>query len=207
METAPVTFVHYIDPEDETRARFYALLARLYGRGPDAALLSALGSSPLWPDDDVSGLGAAWNQLILASRAMDPDVAAQEYTDLFIGVGKSPVNLHASHWISGFMMERPLAQLRTSLAELGLARRPGADLLEDQLSALCETMRMLIAGDRERRPAPVAVQRQFFERHIAPWVFDCCNAIRESPLANYYRRVGQFTTVLMTVERDSLVIA
>jgi TorA maturation chaperone TorD len=207
METAPVTFVHYIDPEDETRARFYALLARLYGRGPDAALLSALGSSPLWPDDDVSGLGAAWNQLILASRATDPDVAAQEYTDLFIGVGKSPVNLHASHWISGFMMERPLAQLRTSLAELGLARRPGADLLEDQLSALCETMRMLIAGDRERRPTPVAIQRQFFERHIAPWVFDCCDAIRESPLANYYRRVGQFTGVLMTVERDSLVIA
>jgi len=207
METAPVQLVHHIDPEDETRARFYALLARLYSSGPDAALLSALGSSPAWPDADGSGLGSAWNHLILASRAMDADAAAQEYTDLFIGVGKSPLNLHASHWISGFMMERPLAQLRTALAELGLARRPGATVLEDQLSALCETMRILIAGDGERRPEPVAVQRQFFEGQIAPWVFDCCNAICESPLANYYRCVGQFTIALMTVERDSLVIA
>ena len=45
---------------------------------------------------------------------------AQEYADLFIGVGKCEVNLHASHWLTGFMMEKPLADLRTVLASLGL---------------------------------------------------------------------------------------
>jgi TorA maturation chaperone TorD len=208
MESARITLVHRIEPEDETRARFYALLGRLYARGPDAPLLAALAGSPAWPDHGGDGgLGAAWNKLILASRAMDADAAAQEFTEMFIGVGKSPVNLHASHWIAGFMMEKPLAELRGSLAELGLARRPGADVLEDQLAALCETMRILIAGEGEREPATVAVQRAFFERHIASWVFDCCNAIRDCPLANYYRRVAEFTIVLMTVERDSLAIA
>lgn len=199
--------VHRIEPEDETRARFYALLARLYGRAPDALLLSALGASAAWPEDVEGGLGTAWNHLILASCAMDADAATQEYTDLFIGVGKSPVNLHASHWVTGFMMEKPLAELRTSLRELGLARRAGADLLEDHLAALCETMRILIAGEGERPPVPIAVQRAFFERHIAPWVFDCCNAIRACPLANYYLRVGEFSAILMAIERDSLAIA
>ena len=123
-----------------------------------------------------------------------------------IGVGKSQVNLHASHWLTGFMMERPLALLRTDLAELHLARRPGATLLEDQLGALCETMRILVAGEGERKPAPIDVQRAWFERHIAPWVFDCCNAICECPLANYYRRVAELTRLFMAVERDSLAI-
>ena len=68
-------------------------------------------------------IGAAWNRLILASRAMDAEAAEQEYTDLFVGVGKSPVNLHASHWLTGFMMERPLAQLRADLARAGTGPR------------------------------------------------------------------------------------
>ena len=52
-----------------------------------------------------------------------PTRPLQEYTDLFIGVGKSEVNLHGSHWLSGFMMDKPLAELRGDLTELGLERR------------------------------------------------------------------------------------
>ncbi len=206
MEAAPIKLTHRLEPEDEARAQFYALFARLYSAGPDAALLAAIGGSEPWPESADNPLASAWNTLILASRAMDPEAADQEYTDVFIGVGKSPVNLHGSHWLTGFMMERPLAQLRADLGELGLARRPGSSLLEDQLGALCETMRILVAGDGERRPAPIDVQRAWFESHIAPWVFDCCDAILECPLANYYRRVAELTSLFMAVERDSLAI-
>src|SRR2546423_1264434 len=79
------------------------------------------------------------------------------------------------------------------LAVLGLARRNGVTLVEDHLAALCETMRILIAGQNDRRPASVDQQRAFFERHIASWIFDCCNAIQHCPVANYYRKVAQFT--------------
>jgi TorA maturation chaperone TorD len=195
-----------IAPEDEARARFYAVLARLYAGGPDASLLAALGGSEPWPAEGDNPLASAWNKLILASTTMDADAAAQEYTDLFIGVGRSNVDLHASHWVTEATSERPLVAVRSDLARLGIARRAGSVLYEDHLSVLCETMRMLVAGNGERQPMPITVQRAFFDRHIAPWVFDCCDAIHECPLANYYLRVGQFSSLYMAVERDSLAI-
>ena len=80
----------------------------------------------------------------------------------------------------------------------------GEQVFEDHLSALCESMRLLIAGDVERRSAPVDVQRNFFQKQLYPWVFDCCAAIEQSSIANYYRRVAEFGTLFMAVERDSL---
>ncbi len=105
---------------------------------------------------------------------MDGDAIVEEYNNLFVGVGKCEVNLHASHWLTGFMMEKPLVELRTALADLGLGRQAGVTMLEDHLAALCETMRILIAGTEARAPASIAAQRAFFERQIAPWVFPCC---------------------------------
>jgi len=195
-----------LTPEDEARAQIYALLSRLYASGPDAALLSALGRSEPWADADAHPLAAAWNTLVLASGAMDAGAAAQEYTDLFVGVGKSEVDLHASHWLTAPAIERPLVAVRADLARLGLARRERVTLYEDHLSVLCETMRMLVAGDGERAPSALDVQRAFFDRHLAPWVFACCGAISVCPLANYYRRVAELTSLYMAVERDSLAI-
>ena len=193
-------------PEDEARAEFYALLASLYGAPPSPGLLAVLGASEPWPDEGDNPLASAWNALVLASRAMDAEAAEQEYTDLFIGVGKCEVNPHASHWLTGFMMEKPLASLRSELAALSLARQPGVTILEDHLAALFETMRVLITGAGSAPPAPIATQRGFFERQIGPWVFDCCTAIANSPVANYYLRVAQFSTLFLAVERDSLAI-
>ncbi|HEX8739229.1 MAG TPA: molecular chaperone TorD family protein [Casimicrobiaceae bacterium] len=195
---------HVLTPEDRSRSDLYALLARLYADGPDRALLASIAGAPRI--DDSSELAVAWNRLADASLAADCVMAMQEYTDLFVGVGKSEVNLHASFWLSGFTMERPLAQLRSELAVLGLARREGVSMLEDHLSALCESMRLLIAGDAERQPATLAIQRVFFERNLAPWVFDCCIAIGDSPIANYYRGVAEWTRAFMTVEREALAM-
>ena len=206
MAISTVTLQNAVAPEDAARAELYALLARLLAAPPDAPLLALVGASDLWPDADVQPLAAAWNKLVLASRAMDAEAAEQEYTELFIGVGKSEVNLHGSHWLSGFMMEKPLAELRTQLAELGLARQPGVTTLEDNLGALCETMRILVAGGPGHRPAPVSIQRAFFERYIAPWAQECCNAICNCPVANYYVRVAELGSLFLAVERDSFAI-
>jgi TorA maturation chaperone TorD len=205
MSEAAITLHHRLEPEDQARADFYALLARLYAAGPDAPLLAAIAAAPpldaaaVASDDDGSGsqLAAAWDRLRAASAAMDPDAATQEYVDVY---------LHGSHWLTGFMMEKPLAELRADLAALGLARRPEVTMLEDHLSALCETMRILIGGQGERRPAPVPEQRRFFEARIAPWANDCCAAIENCPLANYYRRVAEFTRFFMAIERDALAM-
>ena len=205
-EASFVAMPHPLAAEDRVRADLYALMSRLFAAAPDREFLSVLGAAPELPDDADSPLAAPYNALLQASRAMDADAAEQEYTDLFIGVGKSEVNLHASHWQSGFMMDKPLAELRGELAELGIERHERTDLLEDHLAAVAETMRLLVAGGAGRAPSPIAVQRRFFDRWIASWAFDCCNAITACPLANYYRRASEFSGAFLAIERDSLAM-
>ncbi len=215
MHSATVTFAHRIEPEDQARADFYALLARLFADAPDRALLAAIaGAPPLDPATILDAesalpserLAAAWDALRAASAAMDAEAAKLEYDTLFIGVGPSEINLHASHWLTGFMMEKPLADVRAELARLGIGREPSANLVEDHLSPLCEVMRVLISGLDERAPASVSDQRAFFDRFIAPWTPKCCSAISQHSLCNYYRRVGQFTEAFLAIERDALAL-
>jgi TorA maturation chaperone TorD len=206
MEASTLTFVHPIEAEDRARANFYAVLSALFADAPNPSLLRAIAEAESLPDAEAGTLPHAWNRLIDACRAMDPAAAQQEYWDLFVGTGKCEVNLHASHWRAGYMMEKPLVELRDDLVRLGVARRPDSAMLEDHLSALCETMRLLIEGKGSRPPLPPAEQRAFFERHLASWIGDLCTALRQSPLANFYRPVGEFTELFMAIERDSLAI-
>jgi TorA maturation chaperone TorD len=205
MTGQPITVQPQLAPEDQARAEFYALLGRLFSAAPDAAVLAALGASETWPDEGGDPLADAWNRLVLASRAMDAEAAEQEHTDLFVGVGKAECNLHASYWMRD-AAEPPLAAIRGEFAGLGLARRHGSALYEDHLAALFETMRILICGADGRPPTPIAVQRDFFNRWIGPWALDCCAAVTQSQIANYYRCVAQFTCLFLAVERDSLAI-
>ena len=198
-----------LEPEDEARADFYALLARLYASAPDAPLLAAIAAAvPLAPDivsGDANGIASAWESLRAASALADPTAAADEFQTLFVGVGKSEVSLYASHYL-GPQSGRPLAQIRATLAALGLARRAENSEFEDHLSVELETMRMLVAGDADRPPAPIPEQRAFCERYLLPWVFDCCIAISQCPLANYYIQVASFTRCFMALERDSFAV-
>jgi TorA maturation chaperone TorD len=195
--------------EDQARADFYALLARLYAAAPDAVLLSSIAACDELPADPASeegrALADAWRRLIAASTAMDPAAAADEYQNLFVGVGKSEVSVHGSAYVKSPGTSL-LIEVRASLAKLGLARQTGVNVYEDHLATVFETMRALITGAGQGEPFAFAEQREFFESHVKPWVFNCCTAIQKSPVANYYRRVAEFTQVFMAIERDSFAI-
>ena len=213
MSESPVALARRLEPEDQARADFYALLARLFADVPDAPLLAAIASAaPLTPvaqpDDDAdvaTALAVAWRALIGASATIGLEGAVEEFQALFVGVGRSDVSLYASHYL-GPQSGRPLAELRKALAALGLARRPESSEYEDHLAVLLETMRLLVAGDAERGPAEISVQRAFFASHMMSWTIDCCAAIEQSAIANYYRRVAQFARCFLTLERDSLAM-
>jgi TorA maturation chaperone TorD len=210
MFEAPVTLRDAVLPEDQARGDFYALLARLFATAPDAILLAAIANAaPLVPDasvgEGVPDLVAAWDALRAASNTLDPAAAADEHQTLFVGVGRSAVSPHASHYLAP-QSGRPLAEIRAALARLGLARRPGTSEYEDHLAVLLETMRFLAVGDAATPAAPIAEQRAFFERYVAPWVFECCVAIEFCPIANYYRQVAQFTRYFLALERDSFAV-
>jgi TorA maturation chaperone TorD len=211
MSDAAATVRRALEPEDQARAEFYALFARLFADAPDASLLRAIADAPpLAPaaradDGGGNGLAGAWDDLRAASAAIAPEAVREEFQTLFVGVGRSEVSLYASHYI-GPQSGRPLAELRASLARLGLARRPESNEFEDHLSLVLETMRMLVAGDGDRPPAALGEQKSFFDRHLLPWTTDCCTAISMNSVANYYRRVAECTQCFVGLERDSLAL-
>jgi len=201
-----------LEPEDQARADFYALLARLFAEPPDAVLLGAIARAPALTPATHAGdgegeatLAGAWDALRAASAAVDLETARDEFQTLFVGVGRSEVSLYASHYLAP-QSGRPLAELRATLSRLGLGRRPESSEFEDHLSPVLETMRMLVAGDGERRPAAIDVQRAFFDAHVLTWVFECCTAISVNSIANYYRRVAKFVECFLALERDSFAL-
>ena len=185
--------------EETARAEIYGLLARLWYAPPDAALLSALQLAPTEAPSAGAFLEEPWRLVVGAARAAEEGAIAQEYDALFGGIGKPEVYLYASHYLSGFLNEKPLARLRTTLAELGLARAEAMSETEDHIAYLCEVMRYLIAGG-DVEVANLTQQRTFFLAQLQPWAEALCDAVAAHPKARFYRALAEFTRAFFSVE-------
>ena len=115
--------------------------------------------------------------------------------------------LYGSFYLAGFLNEKPLAQLRDELTKMGLARSGDSHETEDHISALCDVMRFLIAGDHDRLPAALSVQRDFFQRHINSWNTQLCAAVIAATQTYFYKHVAQFTREFFAIENESFDIA
>ena len=188
--------------EDQARADLYALLARLLLAAPDAGLLDALSTAdPIVSAGVEPALERAWEVLALASGVMDPDAVHEEFDALFISVGTPPLNPYGSRYLSGYLNDSPLAELRGELARLGIRRMRGVGEFEDHLGALCETMRVLVM-----RRTPLARQQRFFEAHIAPWYGKCLLDFERAADARFYRVVAAFAAAFLTIEAQAFAV-
>ena len=199
-----------ISPEDEDRAGFYGLIANLLANPPRPALLDSLADAEaLDPARDMpegEALARAWNTLRDAARESDAGAIADEWRVLFTAPGKPAVVMHASWYLTGFMMEKPLAALRDEIAVLGLARHDDCGEPEDHLAALCDVMRALLT-DVQRAPAERSrAQERFFNRHLRPWAITCCSALQNADGARFYKAVGAFAGAFLALEMRMLEI-
>jgi TorA maturation chaperone TorD len=193
-----------LHPEEQARADLYSLIARLLFAAPDAAMLAELaGAAAIAAGHGGHPLDLAWDQLVSAAHVMDADAVREEFDQLFISSATPRLDPYASRYLTGFLNEQPLAALRTELARLRLARAPGVGEMEDHLGALCETMRLLIAGGQGSRRQPLQRQKQFFETHIAPWYGRCLDDLRAAEGANFYRLVADFAQAFFAVEAEA----
>ncbi len=191
-----------ISMEDEARVRFYSLIAHLFVSAPPPALLAALAAADPLPTLQLGNqLEQAWENLTAAAGLIPPEVIQEEFDALFVGVGNPRINPHASLYLSGFLMEKPLAALRDDMAQLGLERQAGRLETEDHLSGLCEAMRLLISGEQGVVRQPEAQQRIFFEKHMVSWCGRCMEDIRQVEQANFYRCVADFTQAFIEMEQ------
>ena len=133
------------------------------------------------------------------TRSMSDQAIKDEYDALFGGVGKPEVYLYGSHYLSGFLNEKPLARLRTELQSLGLERSDVMSDTEDHFAYLCEVMRYLIAGE-DVSVANLTRQREFFSTHIQPWVSLMCDDIQNNNKAKFYAALAELIRAFMGVE-------
>jgi TorA maturation chaperone TorD len=185
--------------EEVARAEVYGLLALLYYAPPHPELLSGLRVAVTDAPAAGAFLEAPWRTLVGVARTMDDQEIVDEYEALFGGVGKPEVYLFGSHYLSGYLNEKPLSRLRDDLAALGLARGEQMPETEDHLAFLCEVMRYLIAGD-DVAVANLTRQRDFFSAHLQPWVNALCDATASHPRARFYAALGEFTRAFASVE-------
>ena len=185
-------------PEDADRAGFYALIAHLLAQPPAAETLAALAEAPALEADpalpEAVALAQAWAQLRERAAQMDAAAVWAEWSALFTGTGRPELLPYASFYLTGFMMEKPLAVLRDDLAMLGLAREAGSGEPEDHLAGICAAMRLLVDG------GDLAEQQRFFVRHLQPWEAACCGAMSSHALARFYAALADFAHAFFTLE-------
>lgn len=185
--------------EETARAEVYGLLAALLYAAPSADLHDRLRVAVTEAPAAGALLESSWGELVAAAREQSLDDIRREYDALFGGVGKPEVYLFGSHYLSGFLNEKPLAALRTDLANLGLARDGAMSETEDHAAYLCEVMRYLIAGD-DVEVANLTRQQVFFTRHVQPWFPMMCEAVMRHPKARFYRTLCGFAQSFISVE-------
>ena len=185
--------------EEIARAEVYGLLAQLYQAPPAPELLANLRVAATEAPVAGAFLEEPFRQLVGAARACSDDAVADEFEALFGGVGKPEVWAYGSHYLSGFLNDKPLVRLRSDLAALGLGRDESRAETEDHIAYLCEVMRYLIAGD-DVAVANLTQQQRFFATHLQPWADRLCDDLAAHPAARFYRAVAQFTRAFMSVE-------
>jgi TorA maturation chaperone TorD len=185
--------------EETARAELYGLLAALYYAPPTPELLAQLRVAATEAPAAGGFLEEPWRALVGAARELADEAIAREYDALFGGVGKPEVYLFGSHFLSGFLNEKPLAKLRSMLAGLGLERDESMPETEDHFAYLCEVMRYLIAGE-DVTVANLTRQKEFFGTHVQPWAAQMCDALGQHPKAKFYAFLAEFTRAFLTVE-------
>lgn len=188
-----------LDDVDAARMKTYALLAALLARAPGAPLLRQVAALT----GDASPLGMAVIGLAEAAGRTTAERVSREYFDLFVGLGRGELLPYGSYYLTGFLHERPLARLRADLAQLGIERADSNPEPEDHAATLCEVMAGLIAGTFA---ADADAERQFFGKHIEPWLERMFEDLVRAEHADFYRPVGVLGRVFMAIERDAFAL-
>jgi TorA maturation chaperone TorD len=185
--------------EETARSELYGLLALIYYAQPATELIAQLRAAVTEAPAAGAFLEEPWRALVGIARSLTDEAIQDEYESLFGGMGKPEVYLYGSHYLSGFLNEKPLAKLRTALASLGLDRDDKMSETEDHIAYLCEVMRYLIAGD-DVTVANLTQQRTFFTQQIQSWVMTLCDELQKHPKARFYAAVAELTRAFMSVE-------
>lgn len=189
-----------IEPTDAARGDQYRFLASLLAAAPSAELLAGIARL----HGDETPVGQTISALARHAAGTTHAQVEREFFELFIGVGRGELLPYASFYLTGFLNERPLAQVRADLAALGVARASGRFEPEDHIALLFEVMADMAQGHLD---APAQRQGAFFAQHIAPWAGQFFDDLAIAPSAKFYQPVAELGRLLVDIEMRAFALA
>ena len=180
--------------EEVARAGVYGLIGALLAAAPDSAVFDLLEAVTASPNDT----DLPWQEIKTAAANADSDAVVDEYHALFIGIGRGELLPYASTYLTGFLQEQPLADVRKDLARLGFARQAGVHEPEDHAGALCQVMAALVASPEE---FSFDDQHVFFSQHIGPWMGEFFSDLAAAEQADFYQSVARFGLAFIEIEK------
>lgn len=195
MAVTMTSTVSEIAEEDLLRAQLYQMLSHLLGNPPTKQDLSNLAAM----NGDSSPLGEAIASLSKIASRTDVTLVAQEYQDLFIGVGRGELLPFGSYYLTGFLHEKPLAALRSDMERLGIARREDVKIPEDHIAAVFEMMSGIING-KYGTAYGLDEQRAFFKAHVGSWAKHFMSDLEGAKSSILYASLGTIGRVFLDIE-------
>ena len=192
VETIAVT------AEDTLRADLYNFLGLALSSPPDQALLDQM----IALSGDGSDIGKAVNMLAQIAKGTDPMKVESEFNSLFIGLGRGELLPYASYYLTGFLNEKPLANLRADMAKRGLQRSQNIHEPEDHIASLMEMMASMIVG-RFGPATDLSHQKVFFDSHISAWAGHFFSDLEAAQNAVLYTAIGRLGKAFIAVEREA----
>ena len=182
-------------PEEElARAGVYSLIGTLLSAPPDQAVFDLLASIEVGTEQTE----LSWRAIKTAASVADRVELEAEYHALFIGLGRGELLPYASTYLTGFLQEQPLADVRQDFARLGFVRQEGVYEPEDHAGSLCQAMSVLIMAPDDY---PAEEQHQFFTRHVGSWMSEFFSDLAGAKRADFYRSVANFSQTFMEIEK------
>jgi len=187
-----------INEEDQLRADMYSFLANLLRAEPDEKLVKQL---TILNSDD-SPIGKSIKTLSKLATSLDLPTIRDEYVKIFVGVGRGEILPFASYYLTGFLKDKPLANLRQDMQEIGIKLADNVKEPEDHIASIFDMMSGLILDKFEKKHS-ITDQKDFFNKHLAPWVDLLMRDIESSKIAVFYSPIGTIGKEFMEIERAS----
>jgi TorA maturation chaperone TorD len=195
------------------RRSYYEMLVALFRTEPTAELLQQLSNGI---DERIQAarnlhplLGHGWEEIqrLLTNTPYQSvaEIVSDEYIRLFIGPHGPEVNPYESFYLTGRLLDRPLADVRACLKAIGIEKLEQYPEPEDCLAFELEVMRWLIAKqlaapDLQEQTRLLDLQSSFLKDHLLVWAPACAKDIERAEGARFYRSLAKILEGFLEIE-------
>jgi len=201
----------------EMRRNFYAFLYRMYLEEPPRELADDLVNEKIsFPDlvaldEELSEGFRRLKEFMEKSKSKAADELYEdlvdEYTLLFIGPHRLPVQPYESWWMDGKLMGESLLKVKRDCREAGVVKSKDYAEPEDYIAFelkfmhfLCEEELSNFSLEKKRFAECLNQQKKFLSDHLLRWIPAFCDELYECELSDFYKCIAKLTKGFLLLE-------